>query len=119
MKSIDRREFLTRAKEASVGAAAAGALLAAPAHVRAAAPSEKIVLGMVGVGGRGPHLATGFSERGDCDIAYIADVDEAKLESRRAAIGWAKGLIVRTRKRDSFDIKTITHYWEILALSQV
>ena len=75
MTKVNRREFLSRSKQIGLGAAAGASLLGVPKPVRGLSANEKIVLGMVGIRGRGHLLAMGFSLRPDCEIAYMADVD--------------------------------------------
>ena len=84
--SINRRSFLAKSPKAGLGLAAGITLLSNPRSVRAAPANEKIVLGIIGVGGRGPNLARGFNERDDCTIGAIADVKASLLESRAAEI---------------------------------
>ena len=75
-EKITRRQF----NRATTFAGAAGiTILADPRSARATPANEKIVLGLIGCGGRGPHLAKGFAERGDCEFAYVADVNKAVL----------------------------------------
>ncbi|MFH1919498.1 MAG: Gfo/Idh/MocA family oxidoreductase [Planctomycetota bacterium] len=81
MAKIDRREFLTRSKQVGLGAAAGASLLAVPKPVRGLNANEKIVLGIVGIRGRGHLLAMGFALRDDCEIAYMADVDERNFST--------------------------------------
>ena len=76
MTKIDRRKFLARSKRLGLGAVAGTSLLAVPKPVRGLSANEKIVLGIVGIRGRGHLLAMGFALRDDCEIAYMADVDE-------------------------------------------
>src|SRR4051812_25110213 len=72
--AIDRRGFL--------GAAAAGVLLAPQAHPAARAagsgPNETIVVGVMGMGGRGQSHATGFAALPGVEVAYVCDVDEGR-----------------------------------------
>ena len=75
MAKIDRREFLARSKQVGVGAVATASLVSGAGSARAVSPNEKIVLGSVGIRGRGALLAMGFALRPDCEIAYLADVD--------------------------------------------
>jgi len=58
MESINRRDFL----KGSVGAATAAA-------------QNKVVLGVMGVGGRGRALLTSLVKRSDVKIKYICDAD--------------------------------------------
>jgi len=75
MSQIDRRQFLARSKQIGAGVAVGGALAAVPKPARAVSANEKIILGMVGIRGRGALLSMGFALRPDCEIAYLADVD--------------------------------------------
>jgi hypothetical protein len=80
---LSRRRFLHTALQA-------GALLAAPQMVRAAvlgrdggvAPSERIVLGGIGIGNRGTYDLGCFLEEPDVQFVAVCDVKEA----RRTAI---------------------------------
>lgn len=76
MKSINRRQFVKQ----SMGVAAA---LAVAPDARSAPASEKILIGVMGLGGRGSYLAEAFAKRPDAEIAYLCDVD--KRRSARAA----------------------------------
>ncbi|MCL4218003.1 MAG: Gfo/Idh/MocA family oxidoreductase [Candidatus Hydrogenedentes bacterium] len=70
MSHATRRSFL----KGSLGAAAALAALPAGAGTGAAA-SDKIVVGIMGVGGRGCALLTSLVKRSDVVIKYICDAD--------------------------------------------
>jgi len=75
--AISRRRFLNRSIKGGFGAAlgAAGVRTAA----KAVAPSDKVVVGVMGVGGRGTALTTFFAERPDVEIAYVCDVNAKRL----------------------------------------
>ncbi len=79
MSRLNRREFLHRSKKTSLGVAAGVTILGNAQSVRAAPENEKVTLAMVGVRGRGNSLAHGFLDRGDCEIAYVADVDSRQF----------------------------------------
>ncbi|MHC4440380.1 MAG: gfo/Idh/MocA family oxidoreductase, partial [Planctomycetota bacterium] len=68
MESIDRRGFL----KSSVGAATAFTFLPSG---RTSAATSKVVLGIMGVGGRGRALLTSLVKRSDVMIKYICDAD--------------------------------------------
>jgi predicted dehydrogenase len=71
--SLNRRHFL----QASSCAVAAGSLAALAAKTaRAAGANEKVVIGIMGVNGRGKALAGTFASQPDVQIAYLCDVDE-------------------------------------------
>jgi hypothetical protein len=83
----NRREFLRTALQA-------GAILAAPQVVGAAvlgkgggvAPSERIVLGGIGIGGRGTYVLGCFLEEPDVQFVAICDIKEERRKAikRRA-----------------------------------
>jgi len=68
MESINRRDFL----KGSVGAATAFTVLPAGGTLAA---QNKVVLGVMGVGGRGRALLTSLVKRSDVKIKYICDAD--------------------------------------------
>ena len=68
MKSINRREFL----KGSVGAAATFTVLS---QSKSLAAKGKVVLGIMGVGGRGRALLRSLVKRSDVKIKYICDAD--------------------------------------------
>ena len=73
MTNLNRRQFLDRTKTTGLGMAAGLTILANAASVRGTPANDKITLGLIGAGGRGPNLAQGFLDRGDCQFARIAD----------------------------------------------
>ncbi|MFO0847948.1 MAG: Gfo/Idh/MocA family oxidoreductase [Gemmataceae bacterium] len=74
MSSVSRRTFL--------GATAA----ALPATVWAA-PSDKVVVGVMGAGGRGTSLAKTFAGLPNVEVAYVCDPDEKRVNAAAAAVG--------------------------------
>lgn len=81
-----RRDWLKHAS----GIAASAAVLSAPS-LGIAAASEKIVVGIMGVNGRGSSLAETFSSQAGCEIAYICDVDRRAIERVVGAVGKRTG----------------------------
>ena len=79
MSRLNRREFLDATKKSLPAAAVGLTILANAKSARAYAANEKVVLASVGVRGRGNHLAQGFLDRGDCEIAYVCDVDATQF----------------------------------------
>ncbi len=79
-----RRSFLQRTAAAAAGLAGTAAL--ATPRARAASPNEKIVIGVMGTGGRGTWLLENdLLARPDVEIAYLCDVDETVLARAVAA----------------------------------
>jgi predicted dehydrogenase len=73
---LSRRSF--------IGAGAASTL-AMPSS-GSAAPSDRVRIGVIGVGGRGRGLLRGFSQLPDVDVSYICDADQASLERARQVL---------------------------------
>ena len=73
MKPIKRRDFLKN----SVGAAAAFSVFLPQKGVSA---GDRVVIGVMGVGGRGTKLAEWFASMPDVEIAYLCDINERRFE---------------------------------------
>src|SRR5688572_8688092 len=83
---LSRRAFLQ--------AAAAGAAIAtfsSRASARVVQPSDRIRLGMIGVGGMGMSRLRGFLQHADVTVAGICDVDTRHLDRAVAAVETAAG----------------------------
>jgi hypothetical protein len=80
MTKMNRRQFLDNTKTGSLGVAAGLTILGNAASARGAPAADSVRLGMIGVGGRGNHLAEGFlaREAKDCQVTYVSDVDANK-----------------------------------------
>ncbi len=82
-ESIDRRRLLGVAAGAAVG------LGARPA--RALGSNNRIVVGVMGMGGRGTALAKGFQQQPNVEVAYTCDVDQARAEKAAAEVAKVSG----------------------------
>jgi predicted dehydrogenase len=69
MNNIARRTFITQSTKGALGLAA-GATLA-----RAGSANDKVVLALIGAGGRGTALANGFAQIPNVEFKYVCDVD--------------------------------------------
>lgn len=80
--SANRRQFL---QLTSAGVAAT----ALDASRASAAPSanDKLVIGLIGCGGRGVHDAGLFNGAPNVKVAYVCDVDEARRQKAAQALG--------------------------------
>ena len=58
---------------------------------KAVAPSDKVVVGVMGVGGRGTQLTSFFAERSDVEIAYVCDVNAKRLPEATKVVENKKG----------------------------
>jgi predicted dehydrogenase len=81
MTAISRRAFLGHSKKAGIQVAAGATILANARSARAAPANEKIIMGAIGIRGRGYPLMIGFAQRPDCEVAYLADVDAKVFHS--------------------------------------
>jgi len=79
MKSLNRRDFM----KSSVGAAAG---IAALSQTRTYAANEKVIIGVMGLGGRGTYLAEKFAERPDAEVAYLCDPNTRRFARARVAV---------------------------------
>ncbi len=86
--SIDRRTFLKQGAAAGIGLGVLGHLRAVRG---AAAPSNKLVVGVMGVNSRGGGLATSFAKTQGCEVAYICDVDERAIAKTIRSVAQVAG----------------------------
>lgn len=71
IKNASRRTFLRQS--------VVGAVTLQQAAIRASdSPNEKLVVGLIGCGGRGVHDAGLFSKIPNVEVAWVCDVDEAR-----------------------------------------
>ena len=101
-EGLTRREFLEKSGQGvAVGMVAAtlerlgrsaAQAAEAPAPARRSSPSEKVILGFVGTGGRGRYLMTMFMTHPDVEIAAVSDMNKRHCEAAIAVSGGkAKG----------------------------
>ena len=74
MLQSSRRDFLS-----TTAAGAAGVAFAGAHAVQAAGANNKIVVGLIGCGGRGPGVAQGFTGLSGVEVAAVCDPDAARL----------------------------------------
>jgi predicted dehydrogenase len=79
MKSLNRREFV----KGSLGMLAASTVLPKRKSVAA---NEKIIIGVMGLGGRGTYLAERFAGRPDAEVAYLCDPDSRRFARARNVV---------------------------------
>jgi predicted dehydrogenase len=78
-----RRDFL---KLSSAGLAAAATFGSAPV-ASAKGANDKLVVGLIGCGGRGHHDAKLFRNTPNVELAYVCDVDENRLRKAADELG--------------------------------
>jgi predicted dehydrogenase len=84
MRSVNRREFL---KGSLTTAAAVAVLPQRPSR----AAGDKVIVGVMGLGGRGQQLARMFAGRRDVQIAYLCDPDSRRFAQAKQAVEQAQG----------------------------
>jgi predicted dehydrogenase len=81
--STNRREFLEKASASVVAATALSG-----AQVKGAArTNDKLVVGLIGCGGRGIHVARLFQRIPHVELGYVCDVDKSRKQAAAAALG--------------------------------
>ncbi|MEX0937269.1 MAG: Gfo/Idh/MocA family oxidoreductase [Pirellulales bacterium] len=83
-----RREFLKHAAAVSAGALAVPYFVPASAlgQAGATAPSDRIVMGCIGTGGKGVHNMQAFMGNGDVQMVAVCDVDARHLNGAREIV---------------------------------
>jgi predicted dehydrogenase len=79
----NRREFL----ELSSASIAAAASLVAGSAAHGQAANEKIVVGLIGCGGRGLHDGGLFKKTANVELTYVCDVDESRRQAAMKQLG--------------------------------
>ena len=85
MSRIERRAFLKHTVAAGAAVSAAGV------SINAVGANERVVIGVMGIRGRGSFLAPEFAKRKDVEIRYLADPDSRLFKSRREMVEAVKG----------------------------
>src|SRR5687768_15228298 len=86
MDGLTRRKFLESTATTGVGLSAGLFALSRGRRANADSANDRVRLAVVGLRGRGGVLASKFSARPDCEVAYLCDVDETVLPQRAAEV---------------------------------
>jgi predicted dehydrogenase len=78
---VSRRDFIQTAAVATVGFSLAGA-----PRIQAQGANDRIVLAVMGVNGRGAHLAKLLAGQPGTEVGYICDVDDKAIAKGLAAV---------------------------------
>jgi predicted dehydrogenase len=85
----NRREFLERSIQGTMGATLA--MSGAASSPKTTAASDRIIVGVMGLGGRGCFIAKLFAQRPDVEIAYVCDVHPERREDGVKAVAEVTG----------------------------
>jgi len=85
-KNVSRREFL-KGSAAVAGAAFAWPTIVSSSVFGAAAPSNRLTMGCIGLGGQGSGNMKGFNGKKDCAVVAVCDVDADHREKAREIVG--------------------------------
>ncbi len=125
-RSMSRRRFLARSSQTTVVLAAGSTLLTTPrpARAQAQASRDRVVLALIGAGGRASNHAAGMSKLPGVEFKYVCDVWQDRgagiLKDLTAAQGYAPKRI--SDMRVAFDDKDVhavviatPEHWHALA----
>ncbi len=87
MKPIDRRGFVAVSATGVSGLCTGPLALSAAQTRRVAGANERVILALIGAGGRGTALAEAFAGRKDAEIGYVCDLHEDRLAAACKTIG--------------------------------
>ena len=76
---MNRRQFLNQSGKVFVGIGAGAALATHNRPARADKANDKIIMGIIGVGGRGRDTGRAFCQRDDVEIKYTCDPDLKRI----------------------------------------
>lgn len=117
----------SRRKFVKTMATAAAGFMIVPRHVLGRGytpPSDKLLVGGIGVGGKGESDIWAFAQSGKAEIAYLCDVDEARAATSRQRFPKAKFykdfremLSKEGQNMDAVSVSTPDHTHAIAALS--
>jgi predicted dehydrogenase len=86
MSKIHRRAFLGQSAQGGAAIAAGASLLGQPRQVRAASPQDKVVVALMGAGGRGTDVITKMAAIPGVAVKYVCDVEAAHAKATAAAL---------------------------------
>ena len=101
MSKHGRRSFLAKTGAGVVGAAAVG--MTRPS-AKASSSGERVVVGIIGCGGRGLALGKAFAAQNDSRVAYVCDPDRNRAAKAQQATGAEH---VEADLRNILDDKTV------------
>ena len=124
MSEITRRGFVDRTMKGAATVAAGASVLGVARPVRAESANNKVVLGLIGAGGRGRSVTRHMAKLQNVEVKYICDVEDARGNSAAAEFEKIQGSAPKFVKemREVFDDKDVDgvvigtpEHWHALA----
>ena len=81
MEDISRRGFISKSAKSMLTVAGGVAVAVLPGKARAVSANEKVIMAVIGTGGRGRDVSRQFVNRRDVEMAYVCDADEERIGS--------------------------------------
>ena len=122
MNEVSRRRFLQVSSGMAVGAGLGLAATRTRVASAAVSANEKIVVGFVGVGGRGSGLLGNFTAEKDVEVGAICDAHKPRLDAVLAKVGGkAKGYsdfrkLLEQKDLDAVVIATPPHWHPLISI---
>ncbi len=98
MEKTSRREFVSHSIQNAVAVATGAMVMTATRQARTQSPAEKVVLGLIGAGGRGRYLLERFVDMDNVEAKYVCDVEDARGHAAVSGVA----------QRQGFDPKYVT-----------
>ena len=124
MSQVTRREFVTRSAQGAATLAAGASVLGAARTARGQSANEKVVLGLIGAGGRGSALIGAMNRLENVETKYVCDVNQSRgggvIRSLEGIQGYAPKRVVEMREVfDDPDVDAVVvatpEHWHALA----
>jgi len=112
MRKISRRQFLIDSVEATVAIGALPCIVPTPVlgAGNRAAPSERITMAGIGIGGMGTHNLRNFLEQDDVRVLAVCDVDTERRNKARDLVN---------SKYNNNDCAAYNDFFEVLARDDI
>ena len=109
MSHITRREFVGKSIQGAAAVAAAASTIQTPAIARAGTAGEKVVVALIGAGGRGQRVIQGISSLANVQTKYICDLEDTRATAAARALEKIQGVLPKTTRemREVFDDKEV------------
>lgn len=101
MSRMSRRKFVGRCLEAATVATALPVV--GTRRLEAASAADKVVLALIGSGGRGQYVARGLAEVPGVEFKYVCDLEESRAAAAAKRLGEIQKVVPRTTK----DMRTV------------